>query len=70
MRKTLGVCLLALLLNGSAAAGIMQNGSPAPPPPETNVVQGSTTDEDPSKDALGGLIQTAIDLLALLSSVF
>lgn len=42
MRKTLGVCLLVLLLTGPAVAGEMPNGSPAPPPPspQTSVAQG------------------------------
>lgn len=44
MRKTLGVCLLSLLLTCSASAGIMQNESPAPP--TAPAVQGPTTDGD------------------------
>ena len=59
MRKTLGVCLLVLLLTCSASAGIMQNGSPEPPP---NAAQEPTGGEMQN----GALTQIALDLLALL----
>lgn len=82
MRKTLGVCLLTLLLTCSASAGIMQNGSPAPPPPPppASAVQ-DTTDGATLNGEMGtpGVISTpgasdiltraALDLLALLPSL-
>jgi hypothetical protein len=67
MRKTLGVCLLTLILTGSAAAGEIQNGSPAPP---TNTTQAPTTDGDIQNDAADSLTQTVLDLLAALPSLF
>lgn len=79
MRKTLGVCLLALLLTGSASAGIMQNGvTSTPPPPQTNSAQEPTDDPAPGEIATPGvmgndapdiLTQTALDLLAVLPSL-
>lgn len=74
MRKTLGVCLLILLLTGSASAGIMQNGSPTPPPPPPpeNAVQEPTDAEEAGIMPNGvaeSLTQTALDLLALLPSL-
>ena len=78
MRKTLGVSLLVLLLTGSASAGIMQNGSPAPPPPQTNTAQEPADDTAPGEmhtpgeipnDAPDIVTQTALDLLALLPSL-
>jgi len=78
MRKTLGVCVLVLLLTGSASAGIMQNESPAPPP-QTTVVQGVTNDGETSagamapaadgimgNDAAAIFIEVVLNLLALL----
>ncbi len=46
MRKTLGVCLLLLLLTGTASAGIMPNGAPEPPPQPAPAVQGPTTNDE------------------------
>ena len=70
MRKTLGVCLLVLLLTGSAGAGVIPNETPAPPPPR--VVQ-EPTDADKGdlipSDAAESLTQTVLDLLALLPSL-
>jgi hypothetical protein len=72
MRKTLGVCLLVLLLTGSAVAGEMPNLSPAPPPPpQTNAVQEPTDDATLNGDistpsASESLTQTVLDLLAAL----
>ena len=68
MRKTLGVCLLVLLLSGSAVAGEMPNLSPAPPPQPTNAVQ-ETTDGEMPNDTAGSLTQIALDLLAVLPSL-
>jgi hypothetical protein len=77
MRKTLGVCLLVLLLTGSTSAGIIPNFPPAPPPSQTtNAVQEPT---DAAQDTTGGeipngatdtLTQTVLDLLAVLPSLF
>lgn len=77
MRKTLGVCLLVLLLTGSAVAGEIPNESPAPPPSQlTNTVQEPTDAADaPSaggvmgNDAPDSLTQIALDLLAVLPSL-
>ena len=60
MRKTLGVCLLVLLLTGSANAGLIPNWPPAPP-----TAQESTGGEMPN-DVTDSLTQTALELLALL----
>jgi hypothetical protein len=77
MRKTLGVCLLVLLLTGSASAGIMGNDTPAPPPQPASAVQEPTSAADEPttdgiipNDAADSLTQTALDLLALLPSLF
>jgi hypothetical protein len=56
MRKTLGVCLLVLLLTSSAGAGIMPNESPAPSQ-QTSVAEESAADS---------LTQVVLDLLAAL----
>jgi hypothetical protein len=76
MRKTLGVCLLVLLLTSSASAGIMPNDTPAPPPqPASAVQEPKDAVQDPTangimpNDAPDSLTQTALDLLALLSSL-
>lgn len=76
MRKTLGVSLLVLLLTGSASAGEMPFGSPAPPPSQPiNVVQEPT---DAAQDTTGGeiangaadtLTQAVLELLAVLPSI-
>ena len=78
MRKTLGICLLFLLLTGSASAGVIPNMTPAPPPPsqQTSTVQEQTNAPDePTLDgiipseAADSLTQTALALLALLPSL-
>jgi hypothetical protein len=74
MRKSLGVCLLVLLLTGSASAGIMPNGSPEPPPPPppASTAQETTDAEQAGiipSDVAESLTQTALDLLALLPSL-
>ena len=69
MRKFLGICLLVLLLTGSAVAGEIQNESPAPPPPQpTTAVQEPTGGEIPN-GATDTLTQTVLDLLAVLPSL-
>lgn len=60
MRKTLGVCLLVLLLTGSANAGIMQNGVAA---------QESAPDSTTQTSGADSLTQLALDLLAALPSL-
>ena len=69
MRKTLGICLLVLLLTSSAVAGEIQNESPAPhlSQPAT-AVQEPTGGEMPNP-APDSLTQTALELLAVLSSL-
>jgi hypothetical protein len=79
MRKTLGVCLLVLLLTCSASAGIIPNDTPAPPPPSqptTSAVQEPADDaQNPTvagempNFGTDGLTQAALDLLALLPSL-
>lgn len=77
MRKILGICLLVLLLTGSASAGIMPNLPPAPPPsqPATAVQEPTDTTQEPTASgempnlAPDSLTQTALDLLAVLSSL-
>lgn len=72
MRKTLGVCLLVLLLTGSTSAGIMPNGlsEPPPPPPPSPIQEPkANTDGDIQNDAPDSLTEVALDLLALLPSL-
>jgi len=76
MRKTLGVCLLTLLLIGSASAGEMPNDLPAPSSQPVNAVQEpSDAIQEPAangimgNDATDSLTQTALDFLALLPSL-
>lgn len=73
MRKTLGVCLLFLLLTGSASAGIMPNDAPAPPPQPTSAVQQpASAVQEPTLDGImpndttDSLTQTTLDLLMVL----
>jgi hypothetical protein len=58
MRKTLGVCLLALLLTGSASAGIIPNDAPAP--------TAATVEDGTQGTFQGGVAQAVLDLLAAL----
>jgi hypothetical protein len=73
MRKTLGICLLVLLLTGSAGAGEMPNLSPAPPPPQPATATQESADAEQAGIMPNGvaesLTQTALDLLALLPSL-
>ena len=73
MRKSLGVCLLVLLLTGPAVAGEIPNDKPAPPPQSTSAVQEPTTDAT-TEDGTQGTIQDtvtqiALELLAVLPSL-
>jgi hypothetical protein len=75
MRKSLGVCLLVLLLTSSTSAGIMPNGSPTPPQPANTVQEPRDTAQEPTLDGImpngvaDRLTQSALDLLALLPSL-
>ena len=76
MRKSLGICLLVLLLTGSASAGVIPNMPPAPPSEPTSATQeptdatqDPTTDDIIPNDAADSLTQTALDLLALWPSL-
>ena len=69
MRKTLGVCLLVLLLSGSASAGLMPNLPPAPPSQTTNAVQEPTASGIMQNGVSDSLTQTVLDLLAALPSL-
>jgi hypothetical protein len=74
MRKTISVAALLLALTCSAHAGDMPNGSPEPPRRSINVVEEPTiaaTTEDGTQDtSQGGVMQSALDLLALLPSLY
>lgn len=77
MRKTLGICLLVLLLTGSAVAGEIPNDRPAPPSsPQTSTVQEPTDAlQDPTANGIMGndtpnsLTEIALELLAVLPSL-
>ena len=69
MRKVVSVVALLLALTGVAHAGDMPNGSPTPPP-ATNGMQEQTTDGDISTTLSGSLAQSALDVYALLPSLF
>jgi hypothetical protein len=76
MRKSLGICLLVLLLTGSAVAGEMPNPSPAPPPATANAVQEPTdATQEPTSSGImpngvaDSLTQSVLDLLAVLPSL-
>lgn len=69
MRKTLGVCLLVLLLTGSASAGIIPNDTPAPQPQQTSAVQEQTLNGIIPNDAPDSLTEVALELLSVLSSL-
>jgi hypothetical protein len=80
MRKTLGVCLLILFLTVPASAGLIPNESPVPPPsqPATATQEPTGGEIQNGQPTLNGempnltpdsLTQTALDLLAVLSSL-
>jgi hypothetical protein len=69
MGKAIRASVLVLLLACSARADWMQNGSPAPPQP-ANAVQEQTTDSEISTTSADNLTQIALDLLAVLPSLF
>jgi hypothetical protein len=66
MRKTLGICLLVLLLFGSASAGEIPNWTPAPPPSSTV----TTSDGLIPNEATDSLTEIVLDLLAGLPSLY
>jgi hypothetical protein len=67
MRKTISVAALLLALACPAYAGDIQNDSPKP---LTNTTQAPTTDGEIQNDAVDSLTQIALDLLAVLPSLF
>jgi hypothetical protein len=69
MRKVISVAALLLALTCSAYAGDMPNGSPAPPQP-ANTVQEPTTDGEMQNGVAVSLTQIALDLLAVLPSLY
>jgi hypothetical protein len=69
MRKVISVAALLLALTCSAYAGDMPNGSPTPPQP-ANAAQEQTTDGGISMMAAGSLTRIALDLLAVLPSLY
>ena len=77
MRKSLGVCLLVLLLTGSAGAGEIPNDKPAAPPSQqtsateepTNAANEPTANGIMPNGVADSLTQTALELLALLPSL-
>jgi hypothetical protein len=69
MRKAISVTALLLALTCSAYAGDMPNGSPAPPQ-SANAAQEQTTDGVISTTSAGSLTQIALDLLAVLPSLY
>lgn len=78
MVKAIRASALILLLACSAQAGYMQNDTPAPPPPQpasavqepTGGVQEPTTGGEVSTDVSDSLTGIALDLLAVLPSLF
>ena len=70
MRKVVSVAALLLALTCSANAGDMPNGSPAPPSQPTNAVQEPTTDGEMQNGVAISLTQIALDLLAVLPSLY
>jgi hypothetical protein len=69
MQKVISVAVLLMALTCSAYAGDMPNGSPAPPTP-TNAAQEPTADGWMQNDAADSLTQVALDLLAVLPSLY
>jgi hypothetical protein len=69
MRKTLQVLALTLAVSASAYAGDMQFPVTGPPQSSTTATQQPTTSGDMQNDVTSNLIQTALDLLAVLPSL-
>lgn len=81
MSKTIRTSALVLLLACSAQAGIMQNDAPAPPPPPpsqpansvqepTNNLQETSANGYMQTGAPDGLTQIALEMLAVMPSLF
>lgn len=79
MLKTIRVSALILLLACSAQAGIIQNEAPAPPPPSqpanfvqepTDPSQETSANGDMQNDAPSALTQIALEMLAVMPSLF
>ena len=80
MVKTIRVSALILVLACSAQAGYIQNDAPAPPPPPSQpasaVQEPTDTSQETSangimqNDAPSGLTQVALEVLAVLPSLF
>ena len=71
MGKAIRASALILLLTCTARAGWMGNESPTPPPPQpASVAQEPTTDGDISTTSVESLTQIALDLLAVLPSLY
>jgi hypothetical protein len=81
MLKTIRVSALILLLACSAQAGYMQTGSPEPPPPPpsqpansiqepTDTSQETSADGYMQNDAPSALTQIALEVLAVMPSLF
>ena len=66
MRKSLGVCLLVLLLTSSVVAGDMPNLTPAPPSQQTTQ---EPAGGDMPNDVTDIVTQGVLELLAVLSSL-
>ena len=75
MRKTLGVCLLVLLLTTPAAAGEIPNDKPAPPPSDPATTMQEPIDglmfqgELATSSESESLTQITLELLAILPSI-
>jgi hypothetical protein len=69
MRKTLQVLALTLAASASAYAGDMQFPVTGPSQSSTTATQQPTTDGNMQNDVASNLIQTALDLLAVLPSL-
>jgi hypothetical protein len=79
MVKAFRVSALILLLACSARAGYIQNDAPAPPPPPqpvsavqepTDTSQETSASDYMQNDAPSGLTQIALEVLAVLPSLF
>jgi hypothetical protein len=81
MGKAIRASVLVLLMVCSARADWMQNGAPAPPANATSTAEGSAAQpapaaQEPAADAAAtddtrdGLTQIALELLAVLPSLF
>jgi hypothetical protein len=70
MGKAIRASVLVLLLTCSVRAGWIQNGSPTPPPQPANAVQEPTADGWIQNETADSLTQIALDLLAVLPSLY